>query len=446
MTARNEWMEKFPLIRHITEREEWLWVNPDTETASAGLSASGLTEEDVKEAADRFRRFAPYFAAVFPETAERDGLIESPLTPIPAMQGALSASAGMEIPGMLLLKQDNALPVSGSIKARGGFHEILRVAETLAADHGLIDPSRNYLQFAERPFKDLFGSRKIAVGSTGNLGLSIGILSASFGFDVTVHMSADAKQWKKDMLRSKGVRVKEYEDDYSKAVEQGRAEAEHDPACHFVDDENSTDLFLGYAVAGERVAAQLAEQQIPIDKDHPLFVYLPCGVGGGPGGVAFGLKLHYGDAVRCYFAEPVSSPCMLLGMMTKLHDQISVRDVGLDNRTAADGLAVGRPSGFVGNVMVPLLDGIITVDDKTLFGLLRMLADTERIMAEPSALAGMMGPVHTIRAGRPDAQSADARHLVWSTGGGMVPEDVMKAYYTEGKSIELFPGKSTGNE
>lgn len=446
MTAHNEWTEKFPLIRHITEREEWLWVNPDTETASAGLSASGLTEEDVKEAADRFRRFAPYFAEVFPETAERDGLIESPLTPIPAMRAELSASAGLEIPGMLLLKQDNALPVSGSIKARGGFHEILRVAETLAADHGLIDPSRDYLQFAERPFKDLFASRKIAVGSTGNLGLSIGILSASFGFDVTVHMSADAKQWKKDMLRSKGVRVKEYEDDYSKAVEQGRAEAENDPSCHFVDDENSKDLFFGYAVAGERVAAQFAAQQILIDENHPLFVYLPCGVGGGPGGVAFGLKLQYGDAVRCYFAEPVSSPCMLLGMMTKLHDQISVRDVGLDNRTAADGLAVGRPSGFVGNVMAPLLDGIFTVDDKTLFGLLRMLADTERIMAEPSALAGMMGPVHTIRAGRPAAQSADARHLVWSTGGGMVPEDIRKAYYAKGQSVELFPGKSTKNE
>ncbi|GKV68494.1 putative D-serine dehydratase [Sporosarcina sp. NCCP-2716] len=446
MTGHNEWMENFPLIRHITDRKEWLWVNPDTETASAGLAASGLTEEDVKEASDRFRRFAPYFADVFPETTGRGGLIESPLSPIPAMQATLASSARLEIPGMLLLKQDNALPVSGSIKARGGFHEVLRVAETLAGDRGLIDPSRSYVQFKDQPFKDLFASRKIAVGSTGNLGLSIGILSAEFGFDVTVHMSADAKQWKKDLLRSKGVHVKEYEDDYSKAVEQGRAEAENDPSCHFVDDENSRDLFLGYAVAGERVAAQLAEQQIPIDADHPLFVYLPCGVGGGPGGVAFGLKLQYGDAVRCYFAEPVSSPCMLLGMMTKLHDTISVRDVGLDNRTAADGLAVGRPSGFVGKVMAPLLDGVFTVEDRTLFGLLRMLADTERIMAEPSALAGMMGPLYTIRAGRPAAQSADARHLVWSTGGGMVPEDVMEAYYDEGESVELFPGKSTKSE
>uniref|UniRef100_C0HMC8 Antibacterial protein PCM7-4 n=1 Tax=Bacillus velezensis TaxID=492670 RepID=PCM74_BACVE len=32
------------------------------------------------------------------------------------------------------------------------------------------------------------------------------------------------------------------------------------------------------------------EQGVTIDEDHPLFIYLPCGIGGAPGGAAYGLK------------------------------------------------------------------------------------------------------------------------------------------------------------
>ncbi|WP_228412354.1 D-serine ammonia-lyase, partial [Salmonella enterica] len=177
-----------------------------------------------------------------------------------------------------------------------------------------------------------------------------------------------------------------------------------------------------------------------VDASHPLFVYLPCGVGGGPGGVAFGLKLAFGDNVHCFFAEPTHSPCMLLGVYTGLHDAISVQDIGIDNLTAADGLAVGRASGFVGRAMERLLDGLYTLDDQTMYDMLGWLAQEEGIRLEPSALAGMAGPqricaavAYQQRHGFSQTQLGNATHLVWATGGGMVPEDEMEQYLAKGR-------------
>ena len=273
--------------------------------------------------------------------------------------------------------------------------------------------------------------------------MSIGIMSAKLGFSVSVHMSADARQWKKDKLRSHGVNVVEYEQDYGVAVEQGRKEAEQDPNCFFIDDENSQTLFLGYTVAGERLKQQFEELGIAVDEHHPLFVYLPCGVGGGPGGVAFGLKMAFGDNVHCIFAEPTHSPCMLLGVHTGLHDQISVQDLGIDNVTAADGLAVGRASGFVGRAMERLLDGYYTISDERMYHHLGELSDLENIRLEPSALAGMVGAVHVsnnkeylARMNISNEKLNGATHLVWATGGGMVPEAEMAAYLAQSERCD----------
>lgn len=198
--------------------------------------------------------------------------------------------------------------------------------------------------------------------------------------------------------------------------------------------------YLGYAVAAERLAAQFEAAGIKVDAEHPLFVYLPCGVGGGPGGVAFGLKLIWGDHVHCIFAEPTHSPCMFLGVYSGLHDATSVQDFGIDNLTAADGLAVGRPSGFVGKAMQRLLDGYYTVNDEALYRLLVLAHDQENARLEPSALAGMPGmvrvleaPEYLARMGLSAGRMQRATHLVWGTGGSMVPEAEFAAYLAKGR-------------
>ncbi|TCW44368.1 D-serine ammonia-lyase [Phytobacter diazotrophicus] len=432
----------FPQLQALIDLQETTWFNPATTSLEQGLPYVGLTQADVEDAHARLSRFAPYLAKAFPETAASGGIIESELVAIPAMQKRLEKVYGQRISGEMLLKKDSHLPVSGSIKARGGIYEVLAHAEKLALEAGLLSIDDDYSVLLSPEFKQFFSQYSIAVGSTGNLGLSIGIMSARIGFKVTVHMSADARAWKKAKLRSHGVIVVEYEEDYGVAVEQGRKAAQSDPNCFFIDDENSRTLFLGYAVAGQRLKTQLKEQGRVVDAENPLFVYLPCGVGGGPGGVAFGLKLAFGDNVHCFFAEPTHSPCMLLGGYTGLHDAISVQDLGIDNVTAADGLAVGRASGFVGRAMQRLLDGFYTLDDQTMYDLLGMLAQEENIRLEPSALAGMAGPqrvcasteYHSLQ-GVTAQQLDNATHIVWATGGGMVPEEEMTQYLAKARQF-----------
>ncbi|AYO09114.1 D-serine ammonia-lyase [Vibrio campbellii] len=431
----NALVAEFPLVERLIGLEEVVWFNPNITTLEGGLPYVGLGAANIKDASERLKRFAPYLMKAFPETAASNGIIESNVVEIDKMKSCLEAQYGTQILGRLMLKKDSHLPISGSIKARGGIYEVLTHAEKLAIEAGLLSESDDYSKLFSEEFRQFFQQYSIAVGSTGNLGMSIGIMSAKLGFSVSVHMSADAREWKKNKLRSHGVNVVEYEQDYGVAVEQGRKEAEKDPTCFFIDDENSQTLFLGYSVAGERLKQQFDDMGIIVDAEHPLFVYLPCGVGGGPGGVAFGLKMAFGDHVHCIFAEPTHSPCMLLGVHTGLHDDIAVQDLGIDNITAADGLAVGRASGFVGRAMERLLDGYYTMTDERMYHHLGELSEQEDIRLEPSALAGMMGAVHVsqdqvyqARMQFSEDKMKNAIHLVWATGGGMVPEEEMSAY------------------
>ncbi|MGE6203765.1 D-serine ammonia-lyase [Guptibacillus hwajinpoensis] len=412
----NQWKSDYPLLNDLLQLKEVYWRNPQKGKIP---HTTELSMTDIQDAEARMKRFAPYFRKVFPET---NGIIESSISDISKMKAKLEKEEDISIPGDLLLKRDDILPIAGSIKARGGIYEVIKHAEKLAIGHAILTKDDDYSILADKKFTEFFSSFSIAVGSTGNLGLSIGIMSAKLGFNVTVHMSSDAKQWKKDLLREKGVQVVEHQADYGAAVEEGRKQCEKKLTCYFIDDENSKDLFLGYAVAALRLKKQFDERGIKVDAENPLHVYLPCGVGGGPGGIAFGLSQVFGEHVHCYFAEPTHSPSMLIGLMTGLHDQVSVQDFGIDNITAADGLAVGRPSGFVGRVVQPILNGVYTVTDERMKEMLRWVYETEKIKLEPSALAGMSGPQVTAI----DEKSLRGTHLVWATGGSLVPDKVWR--------------------
>lgn len=423
-----------------------LWASDADRSAAAGPASNGISRTDIDRTVARLKRFAPLLARLFPELEDSEGGIESTLLAAPRLQQALELAPEH---GSLFVKADHALPVAGSIKARGGIHEVLEHAETVALRHGLLPQGEqgDYRLLATPVARAVFGRYKVAVGSTGNLGLAIGVMASALGFKAVVHMSSDAKRWKKERLQRRGVEVIEHLGDYAQAVAAGRTLAQADPRCHFVDDEQSLSLLLGYAAAAPHLARQLAEAGRKVDAEHPLFVYLPCGVGGAPGGIAFGLAQVYGPHAHCFFAEPTRSPCFLVEMLAgtpllaHLGAHPSVYDVGQDNRTEADGLAVPRASELAAAVVRPFIAGVYTVEDETLFRQLHIAAETEDLRIEPSAAAGLSGPALLLgsEAGRAYLHRqglwphmARATHIVWTTGGLFVPDEEYARFHARG--------------
>lgn len=438
-------MENNDVIQSLKIEKEIFWVNPRLKPAQIANQESKYTITDIQDAEDRLHRFAPFIQIAFPETKERGGLLESDITQVDAMKAWLEKHYGKGLPGKLFIKRDDLLPVSGTVKSRGAIYEVLKVAETLALEEGLLkNVEEDYSIFSSEEFKIFFSQYNLTVGTTGNLGISVGAMGRALGFEVTVHMSEEAKAWKKKFLRDRGVEVIEHSTNFSLAVDAGRAASEADPKSYFVDDEHSEELFLGYTVGGYRMKEILARAGIIVDSNHPLFVYLPCGIGGSPSGVTFGLKHAFGDDVHCIFAEPTKMPSMILGLVTRKFDEIAVDEVGLGGLTVADGLAVPRTSGLVAKLMDSYFSGGYTLQDDTFRILLTNLFEQEEIFLEPAAVAGLAGPFMLLNT--EEGQSyleehdlfdklANATHIAWGTGGSMVPAEDREAFIQEDKNL-----------
>ncbi len=414
----------------IRARKPVLWVNPERAVDSRAERDGELGAHDFAGACEAWRAMQPLLRGLFPSQVGPEGIASELLALeerlVPGLEGGEAS---------VLLKRDDSLPVAGSIKARGGFFEVARHARRAAVAGGILAPDAPYEALLEDPARRFLATRRLLVASTGNLGLSVGLIGRALGFAVDVHMSRDAKDWKKQRLREAGAQVIEHASDYISAVHAAAQDAQRDPACHFVDDEHSADLFLGYSAAAPEVAAQLEAAGIAIGPDRPLFVYLPCGIGGAPGGIAFGLGELFGRDVHCFFAEPVCAPCMLTQMLGGYEAPHSVYDFGLDGLTEADGLAVTQASLLVAGMMRSRLAGILTESDATMLDHVRRLHDRAGLRLEPSATAGLSGPARLLHSPQGLAyldsagiggERANAVHLVWSTGGSLVPDAILE--------------------
>ncbi|MBG9982760.1 D-serine ammonia-lyase [Aerococcaceae bacterium DSM 111020] len=438
-----EWKETIPQFSALCDMEEIFWVNPNKESVEEANRKVDYSMDDILDASKRLERFAPFIKMTFSDTEDTNGIIESFITEISDFKQYLTDLYDVEIPGKMYLKRDDSLPIAGTIKARGAIYEVLKHAEALALDNGLLESIKDdYTCFSSEEFHQFFSQYQIVVGTTGNLGISVGTMARALGFNVVIHMSVEAKEWKKAFLRERGVTVIEHNTNFTEAVNQGRQESLANPNSYFVDDEHSVDLFMGYTVGGLRLKTQLEDAGITVDKEHPLFVYLPCGIGGSPGGITFGLKQVFGDNVYCFFSEPAHMSSMLLGLMTQNYDKINVNDVNIEGKTVMDGLAVPQTSGFVAELMEHYFDGGFTVSEDASMHLLAKMYELEDIPLEPAALAGTPGPakLHLSEEGQQFLKdngleniSQNITHLAWATGGSMVPVEEMKEFIEAGK-------------
>ena len=87
--------------------------------------------------------------------------------------------------------------------------------------------------------------------------------------------------------------------------------------------------------------------------------------------------------------------------------------------------------------MEPFISGCYTLTDERMYKYLALLADSEDIYLEPSALAGMYGVILSETHSEFESFKLDGNgtHIVWATGGSMVPKEEMEKYYSKGKIL-----------
>ncbi len=403
-----------PTIARLRAGLPAVWLRP---TEAPGTDITPIQPEEIAAARARLERFRPLLAQLFPASGW-DGRIRSPLLEYPPQPG---------LPRWWV-KADHDLPMTGSVKARGGVYELLCRIEAIALAENLVKPGDSLDPLLSPAARAVLARQCVVVASTGNLGFSIGLVARAFGLAAEIHMSHEAKSWKKERLRRTGARVVEHPCDYTGTVERARAAASA-AGNYFIDDETSRLLFVGYTTAAAELAEQLHARQLRVGPDTPLVVYLPCGVGGAPGGITAGLKRIYGDEVRCVFVEPVASACVLAALTAGNGFPISVYEVGLSNETIADGLAVPLASKLVMSSVGASIDAAVAVTDEAMLDWVRRAWNEAHLRLEPSAASGFAALPLLIEAAENAGipLPAGAIHVVWTTGGSQLPEDQFTA-------------------
>ena len=167
------------LEARLRASEPLLWINQNKRPVAEVHVP--VQPEQVREAEQNWRHLAPLLKQCFADLEASNGVIASELHDVPELARSLGYNKGR-----FFVKGDHALPVAGSVKARGGVYEVFLHGLSLARELGLIAKEDKPKALARLEVKAAFSQYSVAVGSTGNLGLSVGIAARSLGFRAVV--------------------------------------------------------------------------------------------------------------------------------------------------------------------------------------------------------------------------------------------------------------------
>lgn len=201
----------------------------------------------IQAAQNRFMRFRTYIEEAFPETAERKGIIESEITKYET-DSDLS----------LYIKDDTKLRLTGTVYDRGYVNAIFRLAEGIAQKNHILLPTDDYVCLTENLYRDTFSDYAVIYEEEDKINKLCEYVLNTLGF------KRDA-----DNILSL----------------------------------SPEDIFMGCAAAAFRLKVQIYKLKFDVTADTPLFVYLPYYSYTSSCGIIFGLKMLFGDNVRCYLYD-----------------------------------------------------------------------------------------------------------------------------------------------
>jgi len=145
------------LLNKIKAYQPVFWRNPNKEEVAKALKHIPLGLMDIQDAEKRLHRFAPAIKELFPET--NNGIIESSHVELRHAE-ELHGKTLEDFSGPVYAKLDNYLPISGSVKARGGIYEVLWFAEQVALQEGIITLDSDYRALLTPEARKVFSGYK----------------------------------------------------------------------------------------------------------------------------------------------------------------------------------------------------------------------------------------------------------------------------------------------